>query len=273
MSMHPSGSAPEARARASVDPTDATKTAPRGLVLAAGKGTRMGGDQPKVLVRAAGRTLLSWVLSHLREAGIGPVTVVLGFGRDEVAATLPAGADWVEQAEQLGTGHAVQCAAGAFEGFDGTLVVACGDMPLVRPESYGALVVHHCEAGAAATLLTAKLAPPHRYGRVVRDEAGRVLRNVEAADATEEELAIDEVNTGVYAFDATALFEALAEVKSENEQGEYYLPDVLEILIGKGRLVSAVVCGSAEEAHGVNTPEDLAKVEARLRGGSEAEER
>jgi UDP-N-acetylglucosamine diphosphorylase/glucosamine-1-phosphate N-acetyltransferase len=238
------------------------------LVLAAGKGTRMGADTPKVLVPAAGRPLLGWVLEHLRQAGVERRLVVVGYGRDEVIAALPAGVTWVEQTEQLGTGHAVMCAREELAPLGGTTLVTCGDMPLIRPATYAALLDHHRRSGAAGTVLTARLAPPHRYGRVLRDADGAVERIVEAADATPEELAVDEINTGVYAFRTDPLLAVLDRLGSDNEQGEYYLPDVLALLLAAGERVAALACETADEAHGVNTPEDLARVEALLAGAS-----
>lgn len=238
----------------------------RGCVLAAGKGSRMGGHFPKVLVEAGGKPLIHWVLSTLAEASVSPVTSVVGFQKDTVIAALPAGVLWAEQAQQLGTGHALLCAEASFAGFSGTILVTCGDAPCFRAETFRSLVETHCTSGAAATVLTARVAPPHRYGRIVRGADGGVARIVEAADATPEELAIDEINTGVYCFEAPLVFQMLRRVRNENGQGEYYLPDVLVELLRDGRAVRAVVLKDNDETLGVNSPEDLARVEKVLAG-------
>jgi UDP-N-acetylglucosamine diphosphorylase/glucosamine-1-phosphate N-acetyltransferase len=236
------------------------------LVLAAGKGKRMGAPIPKVMVEAAGKPLLHWVLRHLADAHVDAVTVVVGFGKEQVIASLPPSARWVEQTRQLGTGHAVLCARSALESFGGTILVTCGDMPLVSGHTFRAILDRHGKSGAACTLLTARLAPPHKYGRIVRNAAGRVERIVEAADATEAELGIDEVNTGVYAFRAQPLFGALDRVGNANRQGEYYLTEVLEILLADREVVETVTCEDPREALGVNSPQDLALVETILTG-------
>ncbi|MFW5857422.1 MAG: NTP transferase domain-containing protein [Planctomycetota bacterium] len=238
--------------------------AAQALVLAAGKGTRMGGDSPKVLVEAGGRPLLHWVLDSLRDAGCDRVVTIVGYGRDRVVAALPAGVDWVEQAEQLGTGHAVLCARDAFEGFEGAVLITYGDMPLVTGETYRRLLDAHLAGGAAGTVLTARIAPPHRYGRVVRGPDGGVRRIVEAADATDEELAIDEINTGVYVFSWPELRGVLGRITNDNQQGEYYLPDAVELLLQDGKPFGALELKDAEEGNGVNSPADLERVEAIL---------
>lgn len=234
------------------------------LILAAGKGTRMGGTTPKVMVEASGKPLIHWVIGSLNTAGINSITAIVGYKKEEVIGALPEGCSWVEQKELLGTGHAVMAAKDALKDFDGIVLVTCGDMPLIKAETFKQFVDEHINKGNVCTVLTARIAPPHRYGRIVRDGAGDVKRIVEAADATEEELAIDEVNTGVYAFNSAELFEALANIRNDNNQGEYYLTDVLEIIISAGKKAGAVVCGDSVEALGVNSPDDLKVVEGVL---------
>lgn len=252
------------RKKTGSDTTEGMDMTVRACVLAAGKGSRMGGLFPKVLAEASGRTLLAWVLDALTCADIPSITTVVGFQKDKVIDTLPAGVAWAEQAEQLGTGHAVLCAEPTFEGFAGTLVVTCGDAPCFRAETFRTLLKAHAEAKAACTVLTARVAPPHRYGRIVRNASGAVEKIVEAADATEAELAIDEINTGVYCFEAPLVFDMLRRVGNGNKQGEYYLPDALTELIRAGHTVCAQVLEDHDETLGVNSPEDLAKVEAIL---------
>jgi bifunctional UDP-N-acetylglucosamine pyrophosphorylase/glucosamine-1-phosphate N-acetyltransferase len=239
--------------------------APRACVLAAGKGTRMGGDRPKVLFEAGGKPLIEWCLKALSAADVRDVVAVVGFRKDEVVSALPTGVRWVEQSPQLGTGHAVMCARVAFQGNDAPVLVTCGDMPLLSTGSFRKIAELRERENAACALLTVRIPPDSRFGRIVRDGAGNVLRIVEYKDATEEERAIDQGNTGVMCFRADDLWDALDLVKNENAQGEYYLTDVIGILIASGKKVVAHVCENPDEALGVNTPEDLAQVEKSLR--------
>ncbi|MHC4870558.1 MAG: sugar phosphate nucleotidyltransferase [Planctomycetota bacterium] len=235
------------------------------LILAAGKGTRMGGTLPKVMVPARGKPLILWVIENLNDAGISDITAVVGYKKDLVIDSLPKGTNWTEQAEQLGTGHAVLCAEDILKGFAGTVLVTCGDMPLIQSSTFKQLLENHSADNNSCTVLTSRIAPPHKYGRIVRNADGQVLKIVEAADATEDELLIDEVNTGVYAFDCKELFSALNNIGNTNNQGEYYLTDVLEILIKSGKSVGALICEKADEALGVNSPEDIIVVEKYLK--------
>jgi len=239
------------------------------IVLAAGQGTRMKSKRPKVLHEVAGRPMVRHVVDALRRAGAERIIVVVGHGADLVRAALAdAGVEFVEQAEQLGTGHAVMQAAPALAGFSGSVVVTCGDAPLLRPETVAAVVAEHERVGAAATLLTAVLDDPTGYGRVIREGgagAGRVVRIVEEADATEEERRIREINSGTYCFRAPLLFAALQHIAPENAQGEYYLPDAVGVLARDGQLVQAVAAPDPEEVLGVNNRVELARAEAVLR--------
>ncbi len=233
-------------------------------VLAAGKGTRMGGDRPKVLFEAGGKPLIEWVLSALSAAGMDDIVCVVGFGRDEVVGMLPTGVRWVEQSPQLGTGHAVMCARSAFAGIDAPLLVTCGDMPLITAATYARMRKLLEDDDAACSLLTVKIPRESRFGRVVRNAAGEVERIVEYKDASEAEQEIDEGNAGVYCFRPSLLWDALDEVRNDNAQGEYYLPDVIPVLLSRGCRIRAEICADPEEALGVNTPADLAAVEKRL---------
>ncbi len=192
----------------------------RACVLAAGKGTRMGGDRPKVLFEAGGKPLLEWVLSALSAAGVTDVVAVVGFGKDEVIHMLPTGVRWVEQSPQLGTGHALRCARSLFAGDGSPILVACGDMPLIRAESFRAVANLRLRQDAAAAVLTTRIAPASRFGRVLRAADGLVQRIVEAREATAEELKTDEGNTGVYCFQPEALWPALERVGDDNTAGE-----------------------------------------------------
>jgi bifunctional UDP-N-acetylglucosamine pyrophosphorylase/glucosamine-1-phosphate N-acetyltransferase len=231
------------------------------IVLAAGQGTRMRSRRPKVLHALAGRTMLGWVLAALSEGGVERTVAVVGHGAEEVARTLPEGVAVAIQAEQLGTGHATAIGLEALPGDVATVVVACGDTPLLEGETVAELLAAHARSGDAATMVTAVLPEGGAYGRVIRDAAGGVARVVEARDADPEELAVSEVNAGLYAFDRAALADAIGRVGSDNDQGEVYLPDALPLLEGGVGALTA----SPEVILGVNNRVDLAACEDILR--------
>jgi len=239
------------------------------VVLAAGKGTRMKSDLAKVLHTLAGRPLLDHVLDTVAAVGIGHTVVVVGHQADRVreACGRP-GLDFVVQEPQLGTGHAVQMAAPAL-GDDGYTVVLAGDVPLLRPQTLGRLIDTAVASGAAATVLTCVVSDAQAYGRIVKDAQGRVLKIVEARDATREELAIGEYNTGVFCFRTARLKEALRNLTTDNDQGEYYLTDTVGWLVGTGHEVAAVATRDPGEVVGINTVAELAAAEdlLRSRGG------
>lgn len=235
----------------------------RAVVLAAGKGKRMHSDLPKVLHLLCGQPLLTYVLDTLDAAGIPHPLVVIGHEADSVRAVVGGRAECVEQREQLGTGHAVMQAVPHLEATDAVLVLY-GDTPLLEPATLQALLDLHRGSGAAATMLTAEPDDPRGYGRVVRREDGVVTRIVEEADATPEEARIREINAGTYVFEPAALREALAALRPDNTQGEYYLTDTVGWLLGRGRRVSALV-GTAEAAMGINSRRELAAAELAMR--------
>jgi bifunctional UDP-N-acetylglucosamine pyrophosphorylase/glucosamine-1-phosphate N-acetyltransferase len=241
------------------------------LVLAAGLGKRMQSDLAKVLHPMAGRPLLAWVLDSLRDLGLDRVLVVVGHQRESVVAAFPdAGVEWVVQAEQCGTGHAVMMAAPALADFAGTLLVVCGDTPLLRAETLHALLEGHAASGAAVTVLSMRVPDPSGYGRILRDGRGGLSAIVEERDATDAQRRIDEVNSGVYAFRYPALAGTLSDLETRNQQGEYYLTDTVA-LMGRRGLGTAVVCAADHrELLGINTVEQLAeaaRVHAELAGG------
>jgi bifunctional UDP-N-acetylglucosamine pyrophosphorylase/glucosamine-1-phosphate N-acetyltransferase len=218
---------------------------------------------PKVLHPLCGRPLIAWPIEAARSAGAGKVVVVDGPKR-RLAGHLPDDVVVAVQSEPRGTGDAVAAAAGEI-GEGDTVVVTMGDVPLVDGETLTALVEAHDASGAAATMLTAELEDPTGYGRVVRDAEGQVERVVEtktAGDASEAELAIREVNTGIFAFDGDALKDALERLESDNAQGELYLPDVLPRLKEAGRDVGAHVATNPDVTRGINDRVDLARVRA-----------
>ena len=231
------------------------------VVLAAGKGTRMKSALPKVLHEAAGLPLIEHVLRTADRVSPASTVLVLGHQADVVKDRLLARADvrFAIQEPQLGTGHALLQAESALAGAQGTLVMLSGDVPLLRAGTLQALVRHHAESGAAATVLTAVVDDPHGYGRIVRND-GRITAIVEHKDATPEERAIREINSGIYAFDLAPLFAALRQIGSANAQGEYYLPDLVKIYRGRGLPVETVVLEDAREIMGVNSRKELAQV-------------
>ncbi len=235
------------------------------IVLAAGQGTRMKSNLYKVLHPVCGKPMVEHVIDHVRGIGADRVVTVVGHGAEQVEETLGAKSEYVLQSEQLGTAHAVQQAEQLIGDLDGTTLVICGDTPLIRSETMEELVRNHRELGAKATILTAIAENPTGYGRIIRGEHGEVLRNVEQKDASPEEQAIQEINTGTYCFDNRALFEALKKVKNDNAQGEYYLPDVVGILQSEGALIGAYACADFSETLGVNDRVVLSQAEAVMR--------
>ncbi len=225
------------------------------VILAAGEGKRMRSRQPKVLHALCGRPLLGYAL-RIARALADRIVVVAPPDADGVAALAGPGAATVVQRERLGTGHAVMQAREACAGAP-TILVLPGDMPLLTLETIERLVTHHAATGAAVTVLTANVDNPHGYGRVLRQH-GRVTRIVEERDATDDQKKVAEINTSVYCFDARRLWPALAEVRADNDQGEYYLTDVLGILARAGARAEAVPVPDAADAMGVNDRKELA---------------
>jgi bifunctional UDP-N-acetylglucosamine pyrophosphorylase/glucosamine-1-phosphate N-acetyltransferase len=224
------------------------------VILAAGEGKRMRSRQPKVLHPLCGRPLIAYPL-RLARAVADRVVLVVGPNADGVRSAAGQDVRSVEQGERLGTGHAVLQAKP--ECGEGTIVVLAADMPLLRTETIEALVQQHRSTGAAATILTAHVADPRGYGRILR-QGGRVARIVEDRDATDDQKKIDEINTSVYCFAAARLWTALAQVKPDNDQGEYYLTDAIGLLARAGARIEAVAVPDAGEALGVNDRKQLA---------------
>ncbi len=237
------------------------------VILAAGKGTRMRSQQAKVLHGVLGLPLLEHVLRALGPLEASPVTVVVGHDAESVERAFGGrGLCFVRQEPPLGTGHALIVARSLFEAApESTLLVVNGDLPLLRASTLARLVAAHHDAGAAATLLAVALNDPAAYGRVVRARDGSVERIVEARDATPAELAVREINAGVYAFDVPALCGVLAELRPQNSQGEYYLTDAVGLLVHRGARVEAVVAEDPSEGLGVNSRSELAVATRVLR--------
>ena len=247
-------------------------TSPLAIVLAAGKGTRMNSDLPKVLHKAAGKTLLAWVLDALNDAGCHEQIVVVGYGGEEVRAhigTRP-GVQFAVQHKQLGTGDAVRAAVPLIEptlakgSHSRPVVIVCGDSPLLRPSSIQRLLEAFQSTGAACLLGTAITEDPTGLGRIVRDTNNRFVCITEEKDATESERLIQEVNMSTYVFAADQLLKALKKIDTDNAAGEYYLTDCPKVLLDAGELVDAVACLDPSESLSVNTPQQLHAVAKAL---------
>lgn len=235
------------------------------VILAAGQGTRMKSKLYKVLHPVCGKPMVEHVIDHIGSLNVERVVTVVGHGAELVKETLGNKSEYVLQAEQLGTAHAVLQAEPILGNLEGTTLVVCGDTPLIRPETMQALFAHHKANNAKATILTAVAENPTGYGRIIRDADGQVAQIVEQKDASAGQQLVKEINTGTYCFDNKTLFEALKQVKNDNAQGEYYLPDVIEILQKEGEVVAAYVTENFDETLGVNDRFALSQAEELMR--------
>ena len=243
------------------------------VLLAAGQGSRMRSERPKPLHRLCGRPMLSYVLDSLSGLHLRTAVIVVGHKGEWVTKKMQEGLhdtslEFVEQRVQRGTGDATMVGLVGLEEEDddeGDVLVLPGDTPLLRPDTMASLLAHHRSTEAAATLLTAVLDDPTGYGRVVRADGDSVERVVEHRDASAAELALDEVNTSIYCFRRSLLAPALRRIQPDNSQGEYYLTDVVSVLVEAGHRVEALVAGDAAETSGVNDRQQLAAAETELR--------
>ncbi len=246
------------------------------IILAAGKGTRMGSDLPKVAHRVAARPMVRWVADACAEAGCSRIIIVVGYRREIVRAALDGfesdhpgvALDFALQSEQHGTGHAVACAAHLFTTETRTqghaVFVLAGDGPLIRTSTLCALRDRHDTDGASATLATATIDDPTGYGRIIRDETGAFFDIVEHGNASPEQRGIHEINPSYYCFDAQCLFDALGRLTPDAATGERFITDVPRLLLQSQRTVSIVDAVPAEDVLSINTPEQLAAVERVL---------
>lgn len=237
------------------------------IILAAGKGTRMKSELPKVAVPALGEPMVRWVVRACRDAGCDRIVLVVGYQQDVVRGIFRGeDVEFAVQSEQLGTGHAVNAAEPMFRGAKraGEALVLAGDGPLINPSTLSSLVRKHRESGAAATLATTTIDDPTGYGRIVRDERGGFRRIVEEKNATASQKAIREVYPSICCFGVGTLFDALAELPRDEVTGEYYVTRVPEMLASRGLRIETLAGVPSEEAIGVNTVEQLADVERLL---------
>ena len=236
------------------------------ILLAAGQGTRMKSNLPKVLHPLAGRPLFLHALGTAQRLNPKRVAIVIGHGAESVRSAYPGNnVAWIIQEQQLGTGHAVLCAKDSFEGFKGDILILSGDVPLIQEQTLRMMIERHRGRSAAATLLTAVLDEPKGYGRILRDGPGGITGIIEEKDAGPAQRGVCEVNAGVYVASAPFLFAALSGVKNHNQQSEYYLPDIVPIGLKQGVGIETVRVDDARETMGVNTREELAFMEKNLR--------
>jgi bifunctional UDP-N-acetylglucosamine pyrophosphorylase/glucosamine-1-phosphate N-acetyltransferase len=234
------------------------------IVLAAGKGTRMKSHLPKVLHRLGGRYMVEYVINGLKELGVEDFIAVIGHEAEMVKKALGEGITYALQEEQLGTGHAVMTALPYIKEKKGHVLVVCGDTPLIQPETFKKLWDYHLKEEANCTILSTLLPDPAGYGRIVK-EGDRVIKIVEQKDASPEELALNEINSGTYIFDLENLREAISELTPNNAQGEYYLTDVISIFVNRGLKVNALIAEDYREIMGINSRSQLAQAERILR--------
>lgn len=234
----------------------------KAVILAAGKGTRMKSDLPKVLHEIDGRSMVEYVIDAVKAAGAEEICLVVGHQAELVKERIGDGVTYVLQEQQLGTGHAVKCAMD-FIGTQGDTMVLCGDTPIISGRTLQELLAYHHEQDMMVTVLSTVLEDATGYGRIVRDDDGNFLRIVEQKDATPEEQAIREINSGMYVFRSAALTDSLTKLTNKNAQQEYYLTDTIGIIHAQNHsdrtVVGAMATQRADETRGVNTPEQLAE--------------
>lgn len=252
--------------------SSSTNTPLAAVILAAGKGTRMDSDLPKVVHDVAGRPMLRWVVDAVREVGASPIVIVVGH-RHELVRELFEDEDDIRfalQEEQLGTAHAVDCARENLEGFEGDVLVVCGDGPLIQKETLLTLIGTHRSAQAAMTLATAIVDDPTGYGRIARNREKQFRAIVEEKNATEEEKSLHEINPSLYCFDRDAMFDTLDRIEPDSVSGEYYLTDAPALLKDSGQRIEIVAAMPPEDVLSINTPQQLDEVSTILQARMEA---
>jgi len=235
----------------------------KAIVLAAGRGTRMKSDTPKVLHNIFGKPIISYVLDSLKSAGVTDIITVAGYGSEDLRKVV--GTKIVIQKKLLGSGDAVSTAKKLLSGFDGAVIIICGDTPLVNSKTIEELILKHEKSGASLTLTTAKLKNPAGYGRIVRSSSGNIVKIVEDIHAKLYEEVIDEVNVGTYCFSAKDLFASLSQVLPDSQKKEFFLTDTVEILSKAGKAIGSIEVEDVNEMIGINSRKDLAEATAVLK--------
>ncbi|MCB1167252.1 MAG: NTP transferase domain-containing protein [Leptospiraceae bacterium] len=238
------------------------------VILAAGKGTRMKSELPKVALSIAGKPMIEHVLENLRSLNLSRIAVVVGYRKEEVINRIDLNrfpqVVFAEQTEQKGTAHALLAAKEAIGEAAGTLLVTSGDMPLIQPETFEQLFQSQENQDVAACVLSAIQQDPTGYGRLVRDNQGFLERIVEEKDADEETKKIKESNAGTYVFESPDIFSVLTRIDSENKQNEYYLPDAVKVYRTMGRKIGTLVLDDSDQTLGANTVDELASLETKF---------
>ena len=236
------------------------------IILAAGKGTRMKSDLPKVLHKIDGKELVKYVIEQALEAGSDEIWLVTGHkGEMVIEATGDYSVKYVEQKEQLGTGHAVMQAAGPLKEKIGDVLILCGDVPLLRPQTLIGFKNAHHDSKSSASVLTTDLDDPYGYGRIVKDDSGNIIKIVEQKEASEAENRIKEINSGVYLINCKDLFYSLQHISSDNASGEYYLTDVVSVMKNNNKKISTYKIADSTEISGINTIEQLERAESIIK--------
>jgi len=240
------------------------------VILAAGEGKRMKSNIPKVLHKLNGKPLVKHVIDVAKSVEPEKIVIVIGHLAQAVKNELKdEPVEFAVQEERLGTADAVKSARSLLADFDGSLFVLCGDVPLIRPATLYKMLLLYEEKNCAVVLLTVEMDDPSGYGRIIRNGNGDVIGNVEDRDANQKQKKIREINSGIYLFNSRFLFGALGSIKSDNKQGEEYLPDIIETAVKQGKKVSAIKLENDIEISGVNSQEDLEKLALQLKIGME----
>ncbi len=235
------------------------------FILAAGKGTRMKSDLAKVLHTVNGKPMINHVLDMLKSVQPDETYLIIGHQADKVREVTSAyNVKYVEQKEQLGTGHALMVAGENLTDQQGLSIILCGDVPLLKADTVKKLITKHQQDNLSATILTIKLEEPKHYGRIIRDKNDLVQKIVEFRDASLEERDVQEINSGIYCFNTQDLFDAVKNLKNHNDQKEYYLTDTIEILVKQNKRIGAMLVNDPLEVHGINDVNDLQVAEKAL---------
>lgn len=236
------------------------------VILAAGKGKRMkNNDIPKVLAELAGKPLIGHVLEQTAMIGTDRIVTVVGHHKEKVIEYINSleieNCGFATQEQQLGTGHAVKQTESFFIGYDGNILILCGDVPLLQAHSIKDFIIEHTNQNADCSVLSTIMPSPAGYGRIIRNEKGQFIKIVEEKDATDSEKLVNEINSGVYIVKSNLLFDSINEINNNNAQGEYYLTDIIQVMSRKKMNVQAVVGPKFIELQGINSPEDLEMAE------------